>query len=197
MVVSTGCTKDDSYVAAGDYELYVQEESSAGSEVSSSSGGENTESSSGDHSTASGAQGDSTGNTEEGTGSDTATDAARPKRPGHTAIRIDTENQKILFAQDYKVQQTVSYTTRDKRDWATGCPRLMAPNHVEVVDLQAEFISFAGVTIQAPVLIAGCPPELAGTVTLRSRNTTAALSDACQEGEACLNFYGVPYGRFW
>lgn len=110
-------------------------------------------------------------------------DAADPE---HLALRIsyDAQNQ-IEFLVQGQVQLTHSFSRRDESDWSTGCHTNNTHTPLEVVDINAERIEFAGLTIEQPILVQTCGGDI---LELWARAPFDKGATYCTKQNSCLLF---------
>ena len=108
---------------------------------------------------------------------------------------IDREQRLVTFALVDGSEIITPFVPRDRADWPAGCPTNIHSTHMEVLDLEAEVLTFGDHTLGRPVLVRACPPDPV-QVVLREDGEIGGGGAACTSQSECI-FFGPVRDRLW
>jgi hypothetical protein len=102
------------------------------------------------------------------------------------SIEVDRENHLAMFHLADGSRIIVSFSSRARKDWPSGCPTNIGSTHMEVLDIVEKSLSIAGLTFTDPILVRDCPsdPE---RIALREDGLVGG-GNACAGLDKCLSF---------
>lgn len=107
------------------------------------------------------------------------------------SLEVDRGNHLATFHSADGATTVVSFSSRDKLDWPTGCPANIGSTYMEVLDIAGRPLTIAGLTFEDPILVRNCPtdPE---RIALREDGPVGGGSGACAGLDKCLTFGRQP-----
>jgi hypothetical protein len=108
---------------------------------------------------------------------------------------IDREQSLVTFVLIDGSKIVAPFVPRHRAEWPAGCPTNIHSTRMEVLDLEAEALTFESLTIGDPILVRACPPEPV-RVVLWEDGEIGGSGAACTSENQCI-FFGPARNRPW
>jgi hypothetical protein len=107
------------------------------------------------------------------------------------SLEVERGNHLATFHSADGATTVVSFSSRDKLDWPTGCPANIGSTYMEVLDIADKPLTIAGLTFEDPILVRDCPsdPE---HIVLREDGLVGGGGGACAGLDKCFIFGRQP-----
>ncbi|MBT3219187.1 MAG: hypothetical protein HN348_08860 [Proteobacteria bacterium] len=84
--------------------------------------------------------------------------------------------------------------TRDEADWGVGCPMNYASWAMEIADIDASKVEIGELSIEEPIIVAGCGGGQGSEVVLRANGDVASGGGPCIGADVCVVFTSRLFG---
>jgi hypothetical protein len=107
---------------------------------------------------------------------------------------IDRTKSEIVFEKSDQSKESVSFTSKPRAQWGMGCPTQTSSALMEILVLNKENLSLAGITFKKPALIATCGMEPPTTKVLlfedpgEQKPDDSVHAECIKEDVRCLAF---------
>ncbi|UCG25947.1 MAG: hypothetical protein JSW55_08180 [Chloroflexota bacterium] len=103
------------------------------------------------------------------------------------SLEVDRDNGLATFRMPDGATTVVSFTSRDRSDWPTGCPANIGATYMEVLDIQDGPLAIGELSFEEPILVRDCASDQE-RIALRENGLVGGGGSACMGLGGCLTF---------
>ena len=106
-------------------------------------------------------------------------------------LQVNRDSQLATFHLADGSRTVVSFSSRDREEWPSGCPANIGSSIMEVLVINEETLVIAGLRFDHPILVRDCPAE-PEQIALREDGLVGGGGSACANTGNCLHFARQP-----